>query len=176
MNIYFTRHLFCFLIAFPSCAVVSSEFLCLTLFACMCVFLRCLFFPTISSQYVRFYRTVCGLFSLFLLLPFHSLALVFILRIEFEFYLLRKINGLYRCHNSHKILSIHFSTVALFPLPILSLSFVVLPLASSQCTATDDVIIRKCVKRKYLLFGTEAKISCELTRAQNLAHQTTQRL
>lgn len=40
-------------------------------------------------MYIGTYADISPGFSLFI-------------RIEFEFYLLQKINGLYRCHNSHK--------------------------------------------------------------------------
>lgn len=169
MNIYFSGICFVSLSHFPVALSFHLNFY---------VLHYSLVYETVCFSSLPFFsfafRSICTLISnrmrIFLFFCRFILRLsVFILRIEFEFYLLRKINGLYRCHNSHKILSIHFSTVALFPL--LFRPFAVLPLASSQCTTTDDVIIGKCVKRKYSLFGSEAKFQ-----ARSHAHQTTQRL
>lgn len=86
-------------------------------------------------------ENVCEFFPRF----FYIFFLRFI-RIEFEFYLLQKINGLYRCHNPHKILSFTFQRSHFF--------FFSQAKSSLWAHHTLDIIMRKCVKRKYLLFGT----------------------
>lgn len=122
MNTFF-RHLFRFLITFPSCALS---------FHLNFYVLHYFFFPLRSWSRSH----ICLLFSyifrslrFLLLLSWQTLPkrmrilfavrfFFFFIRIEFEFYLLQKINGLYRCHNPHKIHSFHFSTVVLFSFAI----------------------------------------------------------
>lgn len=106
-HIFLHWHLFCFLIVFPSCAVVPSEFRCLThlpllqyekhlsLFLTLLVsdsqFFTLTLSPTLSFDFffiIHFMRNVCG----FCFVGFCFFFPLFI-RIEFEFYLLRKING-----------------------------------------------------------------------------------